>query len=510
MRNLKRILSVFLAFATILSLNIPAFAAVEDTGFSDVAADDWYAEAVMYCREHGWMNGTTTTTFAPEDSLTRAMLVTILYRSAGSTTVTGNDSFTDTVEGAYYADAVVWASQQELIAGYGDGRFGTNDPVTRQQMTVIIWRCAGSPEVTEAAAFSDAATAAAYAVPAVAWASSSGIILPVSGDIFAPTQNATRAQAASALMNYSQSQPSAPTDSSRTLVAYFSRAGENYGVGVIEKGNTEIVAEIIAEQAGGDLFEIETVTPYPDDYDECTAVARREQQENARPELTATVENMDAYDTVYLGYPIWYGDMPMAVYTFLESYDWNGKTIIPFSTHAGSGLGSSEAHIASACSDAQIRDGFTISGTTAQNDRDAARRAVREWLGTPEASSSESGTTAITMTVGDTVITAELSDSQTTRDFLALLPRTVTLSRYGDREYYGNPGGTLSTEGEAIPDFENGDVTFYPPSGNLAIFFGNENTSNQANLIRMGKITSELSVFENFPQTIEMQISVAG
>ena len=89
---------------------------------------------------------------------------------------------------------------------------------------------------------------------------------------------------------------------------------------------------------------------------------------------------MDAYDTVYLGYPIWYGDMPMAVYTFLESYDWNGKTIIPFSTHAGSGLAGTESRIASACSGAELRDGFTISGQTAQNDRDTTRRSVLEWL----------------------------------------------------------------------------------------------------------------------------------
>ena len=312
MKHIKRALGIFVAVAMVLALNIPAFAAEEDTGFTDVAADAWYARAVMYCREHGLMNGTTATTFAPESNLTRAMLVTILYRSAGSPAVTGSDSFTDTVEGPYYADAVVWASQQELIAGYGDGRFGTNDPVTRQQMTVIFWRYAGIPEVAGEGTFSDAASAASYAAPAVAWASVSGIVRPVSENLFAPGQEATRAQAASALMNYSQSQsqPSDPADGSRTLVAYFSRADENYSVGVIEKGNTEIVAEMIAAQTGGDLFHIESVTPYPQNYRECTAVAQREQQENARPELTAAVENMDAYDTVYLGYPIWYGDVP--------------------------------------------------------------------------------------------------------------------------------------------------------------------------------------------------------
>ena len=392
MRNIKQTLCVLTIFILILSLHVPALAAIEDTGFSDVAADAWYAEAVVYCREHGLMNGMTDTTFEPESGLTRAMLVTILYRSAGSPVVTGDDPFTDTVGGEYYTDAVVWATQQELIDGYGDGRFGTNDPITRQQMTTIFWRYAGRPEITEPAAFSDAGDADSYAVSALAWASASGVILPVSGDTFAPGQEATRAQAASALMNYAnyaQSQPSVPadptdpTDGSRILVAYFSRAGENYGVGVIEKGNTEIVAEMIAGQTGGDLFHIETVTPYPEDYEECTAVARREQDESARPELTATVD-MGDYDTIYLGYPIWYGDMPMAVYTFLESYDWSGKTVIPFSTHAGSGLSNTEAHIASACPGAELCSGFTISGQTAQNDREATRQAVLGWLGNAE------------------------------------------------------------------------------------------------------------------------------
>ena len=122
------------------------------------------------------------------------------------------------------------------------------------------------------------------------------------------------------------------------LIAYFSHTGENYNVGVIEKGNTHIVADMIAEETGGDLFEIATVNPYPDTYEECTEVAMQEQRENARPELTAQVENMEQYDTVYLGYPIWWGELPMAVYTFLESYDFSGKTIVPFCTHEGSGL----------------------------------------------------------------------------------------------------------------------------------------------------------------------------
>ncbi|MCC8023846.1 MAG: flavodoxin [Clostridium sp.] len=171
-------------------------------------------------------------------------------------------------------------------------------------------------------------------------------------------------------------------DSNETsiLIAYFSRAGENYNVGVIEKGNTEIVAEMIAEQTGGDLFHIETVTPYPENYRECTNVAQQELRDNARPELTAAVDNFDSYDVVFLGYPNWWGDMPMAVYTFLESYDFTGKTIVPFATHEGSGLSSTESSIKSTCSDAEVLDGLAIRGSVAQHSQEEAKDAVVNWL----------------------------------------------------------------------------------------------------------------------------------
>lgn len=173
-----------------------------------------------------------------------------------------------------------------------------------------------------------------------------------------------------------ESEPAA----SKALVAYFSRAGENYGVGVIEKGNTEIVAEMIADEVGADTFRIQTGNAYPESYDECTEAARQERDQGARPELTSTVANMDDYDVVYLGYPIWYGDMPMAVYTFLESCDLTGKTIVPFCTHAGSGLAATVSSIQTACSGATVLDGLAIAGMTAQNDRDAAQRLVTEFL----------------------------------------------------------------------------------------------------------------------------------
>lgn len=166
---------------------------------------------------------------------------------------------------------------------------------------------------------------------------------------------------------------------SNMLVAYFSLAGEQYGVGVIEEGNTSIIAHMIAEQTGADLFEIEAVTPYPTSHSELLDVSRQEMADNARPEIAGTVDNMDDYDTIFIGYPNWWGDMPMIVYNFLESYDLSGKTIVPFCTHGGSGLSNTESTIAD-ITGGTMKDGFAIPGTTAQNDRDTARNEVTQWL----------------------------------------------------------------------------------------------------------------------------------
>ena len=314
-----------------------------------------------------------------------------------------------------------------------------DDPVNREQAADTLWRYDGSKTPASSVSFTDSSAISAYAVPAVSWAAESGIMTGNADGSFGPQDIVTRAQAAVMLHRYltgreAQGQPD--VGNSKALVAFFSRAGENYGVGTVEKGNTQYIAEFIAGKTGAELFKIETVTPYPNGYDETTAIARQEQADNARPALSAHVENMDQYDIIFLGYPIWYGDMPMAMNTFLEEYDFSGKTIIPFSTHAGSGFGSSISTITRLCPNAVLLDGFSVAGTRASS----SQSAVNNWLdglALPSTSASNPDTTQITMTVNGTVITAELADSQTTRDFLALLPRTVTLNRYGDREYYG-------------------------------------------------------------------------
>ena len=165
----------------------------------------------------------------------------------------------------------------------------------------------------------------------------------------------------------------------KILVAYFSRAGNNYVNGKIVNlpvGNTEVAAKMIQKMTGCDLFKIEAVNPYPKDYNETTNIAQKEQDDNARPELTAHVENMDTYDVIILGYPSWYGTFPMAVFTFLEEYDFSGKTILPFCTHEGSGMGRSESDIKKLCPNAKVLSGLPIKGSGVQG----AEKAVSQWL----------------------------------------------------------------------------------------------------------------------------------
>jgi flavodoxin len=162
----------------------------------------------------------------------------------------------------------------------------------------------------------------------------------------------------------------------KSLSAYFSRKGNNYVGGSIVHlpiGNTEVIAKKIQGLTGSDLFQIQTVNAYPEDYTEATRVAQDELGGNARPELAETVGDMDSYDVIYIGYPNWWGTMPMAVFTFLDSYDFSGKTIVPYCTHEGSGMGSSERDIKKLCPNAKVLSGLAIrGGSVGRADKDLA------------------------------------------------------------------------------------------------------------------------------------------
>ena len=165
----------------------------------------------------------------------------------------------------------------------------------------------------------------------------------------------------------------------KKLIVYFSRRDENYVSGMLRTlpvGNTEVVAGIIQQLTDGDLFQIQPMKPYAKDYNTCIDQAQADQRRDARPELKEWPENWEQYDAIYLGYPNYWGTMPMAVFTFLEGLDFTGKTIHPFCTHEGSGLGRSEADIRRLCPGAEIKPGLAIVGARAARSKDL----VKDWL----------------------------------------------------------------------------------------------------------------------------------
>lgn len=197
----RRLTAAILSAAAALSLTAPAYAA----DFSDVAPGAWYAQAVDYCQDKGLMSGTGGGRFSPDGLMDRAMLAAVLHRVSGSPPAEGGAGFTDVKPGSWYAEAVSWAAQAGVASGYGDGRFGPGDPVTREQLAVFLWKLAGSPAPEGSVQpWADQGDISPYALQAAAWARSAGILSGVDGGRFAPKARTTRAQAAAVLMNYSR------------------------------------------------------------------------------------------------------------------------------------------------------------------------------------------------------------------------------------------------------------------------------------------------------------------
>mgnify|MGYP000111965118 FL=1 len=372
MRDLRRMAACLAALILCLGLSVTASAAEADTGFSDVAADAWYAEAAVYCRDNGLMNGTTATTFSPNATMTRAQLCAVLYRMAGSLEMTGRDTFADTPDGAWYEDAVLWAVRNRIMSGYTADTFGPHDPVTREQLAAILWRYAGSPAAEAGEAYADEASIASWAVTAVDWARTCGFINGMSDGSFRPDGRATRAQVAAILMRYDQArteEPSpepAPQEGADVLVAYFSATG-----------NTENIAEHLTSILDADLYEIVPEEPYTsEDLDYSNSDCRANQEQNdptARPAISGGVENLEDYEVVFLGYPIWWGDAPKIISTFLETYDFDGKTIVPFCTSGSSSIGGSVSDLEALTDGATWLEGQRFSGS-------ASRETVSQWV----------------------------------------------------------------------------------------------------------------------------------
>ena len=166
---------------------------------------------------------------------------------------------------------------------------------------------------------------------------------------------------------------------SKYLVAYFSLAGDNYNVGVVKVGNTQLLAEHIANYLKADQFHIVGDNNYPPKYGDRIKQANKEKSQNFRPKLISQVNNFAQYETIFLGYPIWYSRPPMAVYTFLESYDFSGKKVYLFCTHEGSGQAGTFSHIKGLLPQAKVStDGLAMQGAHARTP--AAKQEAENWI----------------------------------------------------------------------------------------------------------------------------------
>lgn len=233
-----------------------------------------------------------------------------------------------------------------------------------------------------------------------------------------------------------------------TLIVYFSRWGNTEYLSDVDAitsasivvdnnsryGTTEYVANMIAENVGGDLHRIETVTPYTADFDELRDVNHDEMSRNYLPELKESNLDISAYDTVFIGYPVWATDVPQAVLSFLKEYDLSGKTVIPFCTHDGYGAGNSYQTIAEASHAAVLLEGIAIEAKDVPNAQDT----VSSWLADIGISKSEVQTgTPIKITVGEVRLDGILYDTELAEEIKTYFPLTISMVGYGGREYYG-------------------------------------------------------------------------
>ncbi len=529
----RKMISLVLAFTMVLSTTGCA-SAVNNT-FSDISADAWYSEAVEYVQENGLMTGVDADTFSPDSSISRAMLVTVLWRRAGEPAATGSISFDDTTAGAWYEKALSWAVEQKIITGYGNGKFGPNDPVSREQMATILWRMAGSPEVENVEPFADQAAISKYAVNAVIWARAEGIISGKGGNTFDPKGNTSRAETAAIIYREAQAEEvTAPTETSTPPTSSPTTSqrpsggnsgGGSSGGGSSGGGNdggsvtpvptptptptpeehsnilvayfsytnhTEDVAEKIAATTKGDLFEIIPAEAYPDDtsnyYDSETRAYQEQNNTNARPTIAAdcAVEDWDNYDVVFVGYPIWYGAPPKIIYTFLESYDFSGKTVVAFSTSSSSGH--NDAALKSLTNGATWLTGHRF-------DIGASRSNVNTWLNTLEYSQpneEEPAVDKLYVSFNGHTYTATLAENSTVNAFIQHIRDnggsiTLSASEYGGFEKVAPLGVSLPTNNSQTTT-QAGDFVLY--SGNqIVLFYG----SNSWSYTRLGKLDGDLS-----------------
>lgn len=308
-------------------------------------------------------------------------------------------------------------------------------------------------------------------------------------------------------------QPDENIESSNILTVYFSRYGNTEypddvdattSASIVIDGNerygtTEYVANLIQKSVGGDIHRIETVTSYTTDFDELRDVNHEEMEQNLMPELKESNLDISHYDTVFIGYPVWATSVPQAVLSFLQEYDLSGKTVIPFCTHDGYGAGRSYQVIAEASHAADSLEGIAIEA----KDVPEAQDTIVDWLTAIDISYlSAQEETAIQITIGDITLDGILYHTALAEEIKAYFPLTISMVGYGGREYYGGVDFYPENLEGGQRNFENGEITYCEAHHNMAIFYAQTDNPNlSVDVIPIGRITSDISVFNDFDNT---------
>lgn len=298
----------------------------------------------------------------------------------------------------------------------------------------------------------------------------------------------------------STEEPVQPTGG-KTLVVYFSATG-----------NTEEVANHIVAITGADVLELEPVNAYTDadlnyNDDNSRVVREHDNPDEQNIELVVTtVENWDEYDTIFIGYPIWWHIAAWPVNGFVEANDFTGKTVIPFCTSSSSNLGESGELLAEMAGTGEWLEGRRFSSRVSESD-------VSAWideLGLPAENEATAQNRQISITMGDTTIYADLYGTELADEFLAQLPQTISMQRVGGgREFYGSLESSLNyNEEDSQTTFENGDIAYWYSGNGLCLLYNNqvEEAEIDSGIIVFGKITSDLSVFSEQDDNIEVRV----
>ena len=491
---MKKLIVLLLALVLMLCICMPAAAATDSVlsayaqgssrqRFTDVAEDAYYAEAVQWAVAEGVTLGTGANTFSPNQTCTRAQIVTFLYRASGSPSADDGVPFTDVPKDAWYADAVQWAASAGVTAGTSADTFSPDAPCTRAQIVTFLYRAAGSPSAKDESAvnpFTDVPSDAYYA-DAVQWAVAHGITKGTGAEIFSPDKVCTRAEAVTFLYRSTKpnqetpeetSDPTDPDSGRHILVACFSATG-----------NTRPLAEAVARLLDADLYEIIPEEPYTEEdlayYTDCRA-DREQNDPDCRPAIRGQVENMAQYDTVVIGHPIWHGQAPRIISTFLESYDFSGKTLTTFCTSHSSPLGTSAQNLSGLVPDSVTWLPSRRFAIGTQEDELAA------WLldiGLLQPEETEEPT--LKLTVNGTEIDVLWEDNESAaalKELVAEGPLTIQMSPYGGFEQVGSIGQSIPRN-DVQTVTEPGDIVLY--SGDqIVLFYG----SNSWAYTRLGKM----------------------